>query len=149
MYLILSFWNGSSDFLSPEVDFQNKILLQKLQKTEMKTKHFVSSAFLEFHLLAKSTFFPFQLGMENPSFLETEDLVSTHAICHQLCLKLPGQDFHIIKAISKLLKVLLVLQRGKSVVVPAIRLSPTVELIDPNGRSFPSEDTQINQNIRK
>lgn len=42
MYLILSFWNGSFDFLSPGMDFQNKIQLQKLQKIEIKTKHFVS-----------------------------------------------------------------------------------------------------------
>lgn len=67
------------------MDFQNKIQLQKLQNIEIKTKHFFCIYLLSWNFTyLERVVFPFQLRMENQSFLETEDLVSTHTICHQM-----------------------------------------------------------------
>lgn len=86
MYLILAFCNGNFDFLSPKMDFYNKIQLQKLQKIEIETKHFASFICFSWNFTyLERVVFPFQLGLKTQSFLETEDLVLTCAICHQLC----------------------------------------------------------------
>lgn len=67
---------------------------------EIRTKHFVSFICLPgISLIGKGQSFSFQLGMENRTFLEIEDLVHTHTICHQMCLQALGKDFQIIKTI--------------------------------------------------
>lgn len=55
---------------------------------EIRTKHSVSFICLPgISLIGKGQLFSFQLGMENQAFLETEDLVHTQTICHQMCLQ--------------------------------------------------------------